>query len=107
VKLAIHWPDLLNHDEQIMWKVLLDSDYLEPAKKRHATSRQIDWDWAILEDALFPALRRDWGSLQQAVGDGKSKEWIAKTQTKLQSESRAAKAAPKSKAVSVKGANHG
>ena len=104
VRLAIYWPDLLNHDEQIAWKVLLDSGYLDRAKKRHETSRQIDWDWVILDDAIFPALRRDWDGLQQAIADGKSKEWIAATQAKLKSDTMTAK--PKSKSAPAGRADH-
>lgn len=83
VKLAIHWPDLLVYEEQKIWKALLDSGYLDLARKRHETSRQIEWDWVLLEDTICPALRLEWHGLLQSVTDGKSKEWIAAMQAKL------------------------
>jgi hypothetical protein len=104
VRLAIYWPDLLNHDEQIAWKVMLDSGYLDRAKKRHETSRQIDWDWVILDDAIFPTLRRDWDSLQQAISQGKSKEWIESTRVKLKTQTITAK--PRSKSAPQERGDH-
>ncbi|NWG31665.1 hypothetical protein [Sulfuricystis thermophila] len=78
VRLAIKYPDLLTHDEQILWKVLLDSELLEPARFRTASGK-IGWRWDVLEDYIFPALRQEWGSLNQFVADGKAQEWAMLT----------------------------
>ncbi|MBL8420196.1 MAG: hypothetical protein JNK92_06125 [Dechloromonas sp.] len=83
VKLAISYPDLLTHDEQVRWKVLTDSGILTQARKRSGMSKQVFWQWDILEDYVFPALRREWDSLNRYIEDGKGQEWVEATQKAL------------------------
>ena len=78
VRLAIKYPDLLTHDEQIMWKVLLDSELLELARFR-ASNGRAGWNWTLLEDKVFPALRQEWESLNKFVEDDMAQEWIKLT----------------------------
>lgn len=80
VRLAISYPDLLTHDEQIRWKALTDSGILAPARTRSNKNKQVSWQWPILEDYVFPALRREWESLNRYIDDGQVQEWIAATQ---------------------------
>jgi hypothetical protein len=80
VRLAIRYPDLLTHDEQIRWKLLTDSGILAPARKRSGRSHEVSWEWSILEDYVFPALRREWESLNRYIEDGKGQEWVEATQ---------------------------
>jgi len=83
VRLAILYPDLLTHDEQVRWKVLTDSGILTPARQRIGMSKQVSWQWDILEDFVFPALRREWESLNRFIDDDKGQEWVEATQKAL------------------------
>ena len=77
IKLAITYPDLLTHDEQERWKMLMDSGLLGPAKRRN-TNGVVTWDQTTLEDEVFPIIRKHWASLLQAHEDGADKQraWI-------------------------------
>ena len=83
VRLAILYPDLLTHDGQVRWKVLTDSGILTPARQRIGMSKQVSWQWDILEDFVFPALRREWESLNRFIDDDKGQEWVEATQKAL------------------------
>ncbi len=83
VRLAILYPDLLTHDEQVRWKVLTDSGILAPARQRNSINKFVSWRWDILEDFVFPALRREWESLNRYIEDGKGAEWVEATQKTL------------------------
>lgn len=83
VKLAISYPDLLNHGEQVRWKLLTDSGILTPARQRNSTNYLVKWRWDILEDYVFPALRREWDSLNRCIEEGKEQEWVETTQKAL------------------------
>ena len=83
VKLAISYPELLNHDEQVRWKVLTDSGILTPARQRNSINYLVKWRWDILEDYVFPALRREWDSLNRCIEEGKGQEWVEATQKAL------------------------
>lgn len=79
IKLAIRYPELLNHEEQELWKQLLDSQLLEIARSRDKFGK-VQWDAAILEDHVYPAVRRHWLALREAYEGGifKQREWIDK-----------------------------
>lgn len=83
VRLAIRYPELLNHDEQVRWKLLTDSGILAPARKPPGWNHGVSWQWDILEDYVFPALRRQWDSLNRCIEEGKGQEWIETTQKAL------------------------
>lgn len=77
IKLARHYPELLNHEEQEQWKLLLDSQLLDPARTRDKYGRMV-WNDGTLEDAVYPAVRRIWGDLKEAYEGGSSKQraWV-------------------------------
>jgi hypothetical protein len=83
VRLAIHCPELLTHEEQERWKLLSDSQLLSPAMSRNNGDRV--WNWAKLEDVVFPVLRRAWNSLLVAheAGPEASRKWVSATQTNI------------------------
>jgi len=83
VKLAISYPELLTHDEQVRWKVLTDSGILTPARQRNSVNKFVTWRWDILEDFIFPALRREWESLNRFIDDDKGQEWVEATRKAL------------------------
>ena len=82
-RLAIHFPELLTHEEQERWKLLTDSQLLSPAMQRNNGNRT--WDWAKLEDVVFPVLRRAWASLLVAHEGGPeaARKWVSATQANL------------------------
>lgn len=83
VRLAILYPDLLTHEEQERWKMLTDSQLLSLAMQRNNGNRS--WDWAKLEDVVFPVLRRAWGSLLIAheAGPDAARKWVSATQANI------------------------
>ncbi|MCF8168121.1 MAG: hypothetical protein K9K38_19650 [Rhodoferax sp.] len=83
VRLAIHCPELLTHEEQERWKLLSDSQLLSPAMTRSNGERV--WNWAKLEDVVFPVLRRAWNSLLVAheAGPEASRKWVSATQANI------------------------
>lgn len=87
MRLAIHFPDLMSHNEQITWKVLKDSGFLEPALARGKNEMHQEVNGLIVnkivEEHIFPALRREWEGLNRAIKDGKKQEWVATTRKAL------------------------
>lgn len=69
IKLAINYPELLTHEEQERWKMLSDSTLLQPAKSRRQNG-SINWNHALLEDLIYPAVRKHWSSLIAAHAGG-------------------------------------
>jgi hypothetical protein len=66
-RLALHHPDLLTHDEQILWKLVRESGLLW-----RGTYSGVDkeWTWTIREESLiFDRLRQHW-PIFCAVADG-------------------------------------
>lgn len=82
-RLAINFPELLTLEEQERWKLLTDSQLLSPAMQRLNGNRT--WDWAKLEDVVFPMLRRAWKSLLVAheAGPEAARKWVVGTQTNI------------------------
>ena len=57
-KLALRYPNLLTHDEQILWKLIRENGYLWLGRK-HKTNGE--WTWEIQEGSLiFERLREKW-----------------------------------------------
>lgn len=80
VRLAIRYPELLTHEEQEWWKLLVDSGLLLPAQRRRP-SGQRDWDWVALEDQVFPVIRSRWASLMMSYVEGpaSARQWVDST----------------------------
>ena len=93
-RLAIHFPELLTHEEQERWKMLTDSQLLSPATERRNGQRE--WDWSKLEDVVFPTLRRHWLGLLVAheAGTEASKKWVNEIHEKIDAGSIYKSAAP-------------
>lgn len=77
-RLAIFYPDLMNHEEQEIWKMIGDSLLLLPATNRNPGFSEVSWDWSTLEDRVFPKLREHWPSLMKAFAEGASsrRQWV-------------------------------
>ena len=82
LRLAIHYPDLLTHQEQEVWKLVQDSLLLLPAQGRR--NGRVSWDFTALEDQVFPAIRRRWPDLMMAYATGSLSalsEWVERTKS--------------------------
>jgi hypothetical protein len=58
-KLALRYPHLLTHEEQVRWKLIRENGYLW---KGHFSRRgKKEWTWTVEEDSfIFPRLREHW-----------------------------------------------
>lgn len=66
-KLALRYPHLLTHEEQVRWKLIRECGYLW--RGRYGGAAQ-EWQWHIVEDSLcFDRLREKW-ELFCAVASG-------------------------------------
>jgi hypothetical protein len=76
VRLAIHYPELLTHQEQEVWKMLQDSLLLQPAQRRR--DGRVSWDLGALEDKVFPMIRKHWSGLMSAYAGSPSSraDWV-------------------------------
>jgi hypothetical protein len=89
-KLALRYPHLLTHQEQLRWKVIRELPGLW--RGRYAGKSE-EWTWTVQEDSLvFDALRTNWRVLCD-VADGKAPrseidEWLRR-KTKSSTFSRA------------------
>lgn len=87
VRLAIAYPELMTHEEQEVWKLLQDSQLLQPAQSRR--NGRVTWDMTVLEDRVFADVRRYWPSLMDAYADAKldaqhlTLEWVEETKAKV------------------------
>jgi hypothetical protein len=64
-RLAIFQPELLTHEEQLLWKLICDRGL--PWKGAYLVGGQRNWDWEILERVVFPELRKHWDLFNDVV----------------------------------------
>lgn len=59
-KLALHYPELLTHEEQKRWKIIRETGYVWKGRNDKVTG---DWTWRVEEASLiFDRLREFWDS---------------------------------------------
>jgi hypothetical protein len=67
-KLAIQFPELLTHEEQVLWKLVRENGAMWKGK----FSQGREWVWRVERDAINRELLREhWGNFK-AVADGKA-----------------------------------
>ena len=67
-KLALRYPHLLSHEEQVRWKLIRECGYLW--RGNYGPPPAQEWRWQVVEDSLcFDRLRDKW-ELFCAVADG-------------------------------------
>lgn len=70
-KLAVRYPDLLTHEEQVLWKLIKENGLLWRGNWRGADS---SWQWKIEEGSLnFDRLREHWDTFKK-VASGESQK---------------------------------
>jgi len=59
IKLAMNYPEMLNHHEQILWKLIRENGYLW--KGNYQTKLPYEWKWDVCEKSLLlDKLRSHW-----------------------------------------------
>lgn len=72
-RLAIIQPELLNHDEQVLWQLICDRGLMWQGA--YLSTGRRNWDWEKLERVVFPELRKYWGLFNEvAKGDAEESE---------------------------------
>jgi len=67
--LAFRYPEMLTHDEQIIWKLVRENGWLWRGRYAQSTS---EWEWEIHKKNLqFDRLRESWDTFR-AVAEGKA-----------------------------------
>ena len=84
LRLAILYPELLSHEEQLIWQALQDSYVLSPACNRNSEG-QLVWNWKMLEDYIFPKVRELWPDLMMSFVDGRRslERWVERIHEKI------------------------
>ena len=59
-KLALRYPHLLTHEEQVRWKLIKENGYLW---KGSYAGRRFEWTWTVDEGSfIYPRLREHWAT---------------------------------------------
>lgn len=75
-KLALRYPYLLTHDEQVVWKLVAENGYLW--RGRYG-GEDDEWIWRVVEDSLvFERLRETWSQFV-AVAHGQANKSVLPT----------------------------
>jgi hypothetical protein len=73
-KLALRYPHLLTHEEQVRWKLIRENGYLW--KGSYAGQRE-EWTWTVDEDAfIYRHLREHWTAFCVAAETGEGKDQL-------------------------------
>lgn len=80
VKLAVHYPDLLNHHEEMVWKLIQENGLLWKGAYDKTTQ---EWSWAVTLSGLIPERLREYWDLFNKVARGEAPKselptWIKK-----------------------------
>lgn len=68
-KLALHYPDLLDHEEQRLWKLIRECGYLWRGTWRGSEN---EWTWKVEKDSLIWERLREYWTAFQKVAKGES-----------------------------------
>lgn len=73
-RLALRYPHLLSHEEQVRWKLIRENGYLW---KGSYAGRQKEWTWTVDEDSfIYPRLREYWAAFCRAADTGEGKDQL-------------------------------
>lgn len=68
LKLALNYPSMLNHQEQVLWKLVCENGYLWRGK--YETSSPYEWDWRISETTIIHERLREYWEIFNQVANG-------------------------------------
>lgn len=70
-KLALRYPHLLTHEEQVRWKLIRENGYLW---KGSYAGRRKEWTWTVDEDSfIYPRLREHWAAFCNVADTGEGR----------------------------------
>ena len=73
-KLALRYPHLLTHEEQVRWKLIRENGCLW---KGSYAGRRKEWTWTVDEDSfVYPRLREHWAAFCLAADTGEGKDQL-------------------------------
>ena len=70
IKLAIRFPDTLNHEEQILWKLIRENGFVWRGGFNLVTK---EWVWKVREEGIILDRLRQWWETFRAVARGEDK----------------------------------
>ena len=74
VKLAIRYPQMLTHDEQVLWKLVRENGSLW---RGHYDEKTKEWTWRVrLDTFIFERLRESWEAFRAVAYENGSKETL-------------------------------
>lgn len=77
-KLALHYPNLLTHDEEVLWKLICENGYLwKGSYKDNYNSNKSEWTWKVCPNGLVVEhLRKYWKEFQAVANEETSKDCL-------------------------------
>jgi hypothetical protein len=80
-KLALLYPDMLTHDEQVLWKLIKENGYLWRGKR----DQEGEWTWSVRgEKLIIERLREYWEAFKRVAYEGGNKAqlptWVKEEQ---------------------------
>jgi hypothetical protein len=87
VRLALLYPDMLTHDEQVLWKLIIENGYLWKGKR----DKEGEWTWSMrADDLIIERLREYWNGFKMVAYEDADKAvlptWLKKEQTPILTE---------------------
>lgn len=82
-RLAIRYPELLTHDEQVLWKVITDSNLHLMARSNHSPTGA--WLSVELTTIFYPELRKNWQLFNDIAAGIEDKSQLPKWEIKCSS----------------------
>ena len=83
-KLALRYPELLTHEEQVRWKLIRENGFLWKGGFRSGSGPRKEWAWSVKEHALlFARLRKHWAAFCSVAETGVGQESLP-TWTKVE-----------------------
>lgn len=74
-KLAFKFPELLDHDQECLWKFISENGYLW--RGMYAPPPSNAWIWMVAEENLyFPRLREHWDTFKKVAAGELGKEYL-------------------------------
>lgn len=82
ILLAINYPHLLTHEEQILWKIIRENGFFW--KGKYASGPSAEWTWTVRMTSLIPErLGENWEPLKSVADGSEDKKILPKISRKL------------------------
>jgi hypothetical protein len=91
IKLAVRFPDMLNHSEQVLWKLIRENGYLWRGGFNPITK---EWGWKVREEGVILDRLRQWWPVFKTVAQGEADKDTLPSWTKTMPEEKDEDVAP-------------